>query len=273
MPAQAAPNTSTAPVTQPASFWGVEIDRTSYPLLTSKLVTRLRKAGVNTLVVRPGTLTAAQTAQVRTLAARGGLSVLVPRGGGLALVGRDGRDRECRLPGAQARLRRKPLRRLRQDALVRARHRSARRRRRRPRQGRPRLAQGPSHRARAASSPRPRSRQSFKKSAWRRARMRRPLRPRRRSLGRASAAARRRSAPTSRCFGPSRPWATAGFPAKPAGLGDHGSDRLDDGARLEQPPGTTAASRATASTSTGPHPRGRRHAPRRCRGFRAAART
>ncbi len=78
LPAQAAPNTSTAPVTQPASFWGVEIDRTSYPLLTSKLVTRLRKAGVNTLVVRPGTLNAAQTAKVRKLAARGGLNVLVP---------------------------------------------------------------------------------------------------------------------------------------------------------------------------------------------------
>ena len=78
MPAQAAPNTSTAPVTQPASYWGVEIDRTSYRLLTSKLVTRLRKAGVNTLVVRPGTLTAAQTAKVRKVASRGGLGVLVP---------------------------------------------------------------------------------------------------------------------------------------------------------------------------------------------------
>ena len=66
------------PVTQPASYWGVEIDRTSYRLLTSKLVTRLRKAGVNTLVVRPGTLTAAQTAKVRKVASRGGLGVLVP---------------------------------------------------------------------------------------------------------------------------------------------------------------------------------------------------
>ncbi len=66
------------PVTQPASYWGVEIDRTSYRLLTSKLVTRLRKAGVNTLVVRPGTLTAAQTARVRRFASRGGLSILVP---------------------------------------------------------------------------------------------------------------------------------------------------------------------------------------------------
>ena len=37
-PAQAAPDTSTAPVAQPSSFWGVEIDRVSYPLLNSKLV-------------------------------------------------------------------------------------------------------------------------------------------------------------------------------------------------------------------------------------------
>ncbi len=78
LPAQAAPNTSTAPVTQPGSFWGFEIDRTSYPLLGPRLVARLRNAGVNTLVVRPGTLSPSRTARVRTLAARGGLGVLVP---------------------------------------------------------------------------------------------------------------------------------------------------------------------------------------------------
>ena len=78
LPAQAAPNTSTAPVTQPGSFWGFEIDRTSYPLLGPRLVTRLRNAGVNTLVVRPGALSPSRTAQVRTLAARSGLHVLVP---------------------------------------------------------------------------------------------------------------------------------------------------------------------------------------------------
>src|SRR4029079_15454943 len=71
LPANAAPNTSTAPVTQPGSFWGFEIDRTSYPLLAPRFVARLRNAGVNTLVVRPGTLSPSRTARVRTLAARG----------------------------------------------------------------------------------------------------------------------------------------------------------------------------------------------------------
>jgi chitodextrinase len=77
-PAQAAPNTSTAPVTQPGSFWGFEVDRTSYRLLAPKFVTRLRKAGVDTLVVRPGSLSSSRTARVRKLAARGRLNVLVP---------------------------------------------------------------------------------------------------------------------------------------------------------------------------------------------------
>ncbi len=77
LPAGAA-NTSTAPLTQPGSFWGVEVNAASYRLLTPKLVTQLRKAGVNTLVVRPGTLSPAQTARVRKLGARGGMNVLVP---------------------------------------------------------------------------------------------------------------------------------------------------------------------------------------------------
>ena len=185
LPAQAAPNTSTAPVTQPASYWGVEIDRTSYRLLTSKLVTRLRKAGVNTLVVRPGTLTAAQTAKVRTLASRGGLSVLVPlaegspsSAGTVATAHTACRALKLASAGSRCAV-------YAQTRPLGARHRSARSRRRRSRQGRPRLAQGSSHRA----GPRRRHGHPvvrLQEERLAQGRDGRPLRPRRRPLGRAS---------------------------------------------------------------------------------------
>jgi chitodextrinase len=77
-PADAAPNTTTAPTTVPGSVWGLTVDRGTYGLLGPQYVRRLRAGGVNALVVRPGTLNAVQTLRVRALAAGAHLLVFVP---------------------------------------------------------------------------------------------------------------------------------------------------------------------------------------------------
>ena len=118
-PAQAAPDTSTAPTALPGSVWGFEVDRASYRMLGPRLARRLRTHGVNALVVRPGLAPAgAGGSGPERSPARAHLLVFAPLAEERALVGRT-RDRgERRLPGARARLARKPLRRLRAHARL-----------------------------------------------------------------------------------------------------------------------------------------------------------
>ena len=77
-PAQAAPDTSTAPTALPGSVWGFEVNRASYRMLGPRLARRLRTHGVNALVVRPGSLQPAQVARVRNLARAAHLLVFAP---------------------------------------------------------------------------------------------------------------------------------------------------------------------------------------------------
>ena len=77
-PAQAAPDTSTAPTALPGSVWGFEVNRASYRMLGPRLARRLRRHGVNALVVRPGSLQPAQVQRVRNLAHAAHLPVFAP---------------------------------------------------------------------------------------------------------------------------------------------------------------------------------------------------
>jgi len=77
-PASAAPSAATAPTALPGSIWGFAVDRASYPLLGPRFVRRLRASGVNALIVRPGSVTAAQSARARTLARSGRLLFFAP---------------------------------------------------------------------------------------------------------------------------------------------------------------------------------------------------
>ena len=91
-----------------------------------------------------------------------------------------------------------------------------------------------------------------------------------------SVALRSRKAALGAYLGVVRPIATTGdrrFPAKPRRARHHEPDRLDDHARLGRVQATTAAWRATASTSTGSGSARPSAGRRRSQDFRAAART
>ena len=77
-PAQAAPDTSTAPTALPGSVWGFEVNRVSYRMLGPRFAHRLRTHGVNALVVRPGSLGPAQVERVRNVARAARLLVFAP---------------------------------------------------------------------------------------------------------------------------------------------------------------------------------------------------
>ena len=71
-PASAAPDTSVAPAILPGSIWGFEVTGSNARSLGPRMMRALRRDRVNTLIVRPGSLSASRLERIRTLAAGNG---------------------------------------------------------------------------------------------------------------------------------------------------------------------------------------------------------
>jgi chitodextrinase len=74
----ATPSEARAPVALPGEIWAVAINDRTIGLVRGPRMARLKRRGINAIVVRPGALTSGRLARLRVRARRNGLAVFVP---------------------------------------------------------------------------------------------------------------------------------------------------------------------------------------------------